>query len=1031
MNTLLYDNRYALWLSILVLLIAGLSALFTLPRLEDPRIANRNPVILIPFPGASAEQVESQVTDVIEDELRTIHEIKELRSESQPGFARIIIELADWVDESTNQNIFSEIRDRMDDAAAQFPEGAQAPFFDDTRNAIAYTLIVALHKPDERDLPLTVLHRLALELADRLRNISNTELVRIYGELEEEIVVRLDEDSVAAIQMTPADISARIQQSDAKTAAGTLHSETYDLELEVRGALDSVTRVGSIPISQTQNGSMVLLRDVAQITKEWQTPPREIGLVDGKRSILVAARMEANVRIEHWAEKANEVLNAFRDECGDSVGITVAFEQVVYTNQKLQELTGNLLGGIAIVLFVVFIFMGWKPSLTVGLALPLSLSAALFSLAFFDQGIHQMSIFGMIIAIGLLIDNAIVVTNDVRIAILERGMTPRNALIHTVTHLRGPLFSSTITTVLGFMPIFLMNGNAGDFVGPIAISVVLALLFSFAISLTVIVTVAAISVSSPSKQHRLRWWVHGVHIHWMASGFEWLLQRSIRHGFITIPLCLILPLIGFLLAGGLPLEFFPSADRDHFEIKIWFPSHTTIEETARVAVEMDRAIRELEGVTQLTWMTGSSHPYVYYNQMRSEDNAPNYAGAIVYADRVDAVSTLVSQVQALLDRQFPQARSAVRVFGQGPPTFSPIEFQVLGPDVDTLRLAAETVRLAMSRQSEITHHYATIEGGEPKLWLDVDEDEARLAGFTLRGIANQVNSSLNGHVGGSVLEQSEELPVRVRLDDRERSELGRVESLRLLSSAGEEWVPMTALGTLTLEPEVTGISRKNGERMVSIRAFMRPDAKAIDVTMAIENELDTLIVLPPEYRLEVGGDAEEQGEALQLLAQYLPVLLTLMVATLILTFRSVALAGLIGMVAFLSAGLGMLSLALAGLPLGFNPIIGSTGLIGVAINDTIIVLAAIRANARAQAGDLKEIVNEVMGTSRHIFSTTLTTAGGFAPLLLSGGTFWPPLAVVIAGGILFATYLALFFTPAVYYLLAKWISPTEKQEPST
>jgi multidrug efflux pump len=312
----------------------------------------------------------------------------------------------------------------------------------------------------------------------------------------------------------------------------------------------------------------------------------------------------------------------------------------------------------------------------------------------------------------------------------------------------------------------------------------------------------------------------------------------------------------------------------------------------------------------------------------------------------------------------------------------------------------------------VTHTQASIRGGEPKLWLDIDEQRARLSGLTLSDIATQFQAALDGRVGGRVLEDLEDLPVRIRYAHSDR------DTLRLTVAGSDVWIPSNALGTVRLTPQLQGITRRNGERVNEINGCLRQGALPIEVTSRVLAAIDEgALALPPGYRIELAGDSAEQQRAVSQLLTYVPLLATLMVATLVLSFRSFALAGLIDVVALLSVGLGLLSLWVAGFPLGFNPIIGTAGLIGVAINGSIVVLAGIRANPAACAGDSRAIVDETVDATRHIASTTLTTVAGFMPLLFSGGDFCPPLAVVIAGGVGLSGLLSLVLTPAAYLLM--------------
>ena len=666
---------------------------------------------------------------------------------------------------------------------------------------------------------------------------------------------------------------------------------------------------------------------------------------------------------------------------------------------------------------VVFFTMGWRAALVVGSALPLSAAVTLFGLDLAGQQIHQMSIFGMIIAIGLLIDNAIVMTEEVR-SRRAQGLAPVAAARAAVEHLAPPLAASTFTTILGFMPIFLLPGNVGDFVGPIAISVILALSASFAIAMSIIPVFAALLVRADPQ--RGSWWRDGWSNARLGDLYRRSLSAALHRPVGTVAAGLILPIAGLAAAASLGNQFFPAADRDQFEVQVWLAPGTEVTRTAKRVLDMEEVIRAAGEVRNVTWVAGASSPPVYYNQLRDEDNHPAYArGTVLAADPREA-KRLVGTLQDGLSERFPDARVVVRPFGQGPPIPAPVSLRVVGPDAHQLRKYGEAVRRIMHEIPAITHTRASIEGGEPKLWLQADEEEARLAGLSLRDIAGQFQSALEGAEGGRVLEDLEDLPVRVRYADRERGESARVATLRLVSPAAPGvWMPAEALGELSLRPETASITRRDGERVNTLDAWLRPGTLPIEVTAAVRERIEASdLDLAPGYRLEVAGDSQEQSEAVGLLLAYAPLLAALMLASLVLSFRSFGAAMIVGAVAVLSVGLGMLSLWFGGYPLGFNPMLGTAGLVGVAINASIVVLAALRANPEGRGGHVDAIVAEILASTRHIVSTTLTTIGGFLPLLLSGGEFWPPLAVVMAGGVGLSLTLGLIFTPALYRIVA-------------
>jgi multidrug efflux pump subunit AcrB len=1012
----LFHQPRWLILGIALLLIAGVAAWSNLPRTEDPRITTRNATVITPLPGATAERVEALVTKKLEDGLREIAEIKTLESTSRGGVSLIAIELDDSVDADNNEQIFAEIRNRLVEVERELPPEAGKPSLDDKRGAVAYSLIAAVvwNGPDEPQV--TLLDRLSEELADRLRNLPGTEQVVRFGAASEEIRVTVDPDELAALGLTVAAVAERLAAADPKIPAGLLRTDERQMRLEVSGEFDAAARVAAVPLLADARG-VVSVGDVSTVNKTRRDPPTEIAYAEGRRAVLIGVRTLADVRLAAWAEQARARVAEFAEGIGQGITVPVVFDQSRYTSARLAELGWNLAAGAALVVLVVFLAMGWRAALVVATALPLCAGLTLFGLDWAGQLIHQMSIFGMIIAIGLLIDNAIVMTDEVRVN-LDRGLAPAQVVEKSVKRLFLPLAASTLTTILGFMPILLLPGNIGDFVGPIALAVILALLASFFVALTLIPPLAALFLR-PGRDRR--WWRDGFSHPRLGAGYRALLAAAVRRPWVTMAACLVLPIAGFAAAGALGNQFFPAADRDQFEVKVWLAPDAPVTRTAEIVLAMEAEIRAAGDVRGVTWVAGASAPPVYYNQIRNQDDNPSHAHGNVLAASPREARRLVGVLQDRLSDRFPEARVVVKAFGQGPPIPAPVSLRVVGPDPDTLRGHGEDLRRLMHQLPAITHTRASIQGGEPKLWLEADEEEARVAGLTLGGIATQLQTALEGAVGGRVLEDLEDLPVRVRYADRERRDSARIATLPLVTpAAGGVWVPAQAVGDLVLRPELASITRRNGERVNTVEAWLRPDALPIAVSRAIQARIaDGELDLAPGYRLEVAGDSAEQGTAIGLLLAYAPLLGTLMLASLVVTFNSFRLAALIGLVAVLSVGLGLLSLWLGGYPLGFNPLLGTAGLVGVAINASIMVLAAILDHPQARAGDIQAIADETLGATRHIVATTLTTVGGFLPLLLfTGGEFWPPLAVVIAGGVGLSIILGLLFTPAAYRLIA-------------
>jgi multidrug efflux pump subunit AcrB len=1044
MSTAFFHNRHLLVLTIVVTLIAGLASAFSLPRLEDPRIVNRNPLILIPAPGASAERVEALIVEPIEERLQEISEIAKIESTSRAGIAVIAIELEAATTTAKSELVFSEIRDRIAEVEPLLPPEAAPPIVDDKRQAIAFTLIYGLSlapglDPDEEERALGLIGRLAEELSDRLRQLDGTELARLYGEPAEEIRVVVDEDELTAMGLTTAQVAAAARASDSKVAAGIVRGSRSSVLLEVAGELDTTARIAAVPlrIGGDPRGAMrgARIGDVATVSRARRTPDDEIALIDGRRSVLVGARVGVDQQASEWTTRAEQLVERFRREIGDHIIVDKVFEQSRYTQEQLAALGGNLLAGAGVVIAVVFLMMGWRQSLIVGAALPLVTGLVLFAMQLLGIRLHQMSIFGLIIALGLLIDNAIVVTDEVSARLREPDETNAspivrraNAVREAVRHLTGPLTASTLTTVFAFAPIMLLPGNAGDFVGSIGQMVVLAIVFSLFVALTITASLAGWLVplgrdGEPTRSPAA-FWKNGFASDRLERWWSRTLAAAYRAPLAAVLFAMFLPVLGFGLSRTLGREFFPPVDRNMFQVEVWLPSQVAIDHTRAVAERVEDVIRGHETVDRVHWMVGSSFPTVYYNLLQNKDQTPSYAQAIVVTSSPAATKALVDPLQEQLSDAFPDAQIIVRKFGQGPPVIADVQYRVFGPDLSRLQDVGETLQNLLQTHPDVRTTRVSMTRGEPKMWLRADEDKARLAGLELRDLADDLQAKGEGAVGGSLLEQLENLPVRVRLEDARREDPAAIASSLFPARAGSDgtrkWVPLEALGDLDLSPEIGGITRYGGRRCNVVEGYVRDGSLPIEISRSVLAAFEP----PPGYSIREGGEAEQDAEASGNLAIYAPLLVTAAITTLILSFRSLALAAILLGVAGLSVGLGQLATWTISFPVSFTTILGTLGLIGVAINDSIVVLAAIRAHPEARSGDPDAVVRAVNTCTRHVLSTTLTTVGGFLPLLLFvGGDFWPSLAIVLCGGILGASLLAVLFVPGVYVLGARGWNP--------
>ena len=1016
-----YRNTRLLILTIVLIFVWGISSYLTLPRLEDPELTSRNATVKTFLPGADAARVETLITEKIEDKLTEIEEIKYYSSTSSSGSSIIQIELGDRVQKKEVDTIWSRVRNQIDEIKFELPPGATEPDLEEVKIK-AYALITALTWQQDDKPNYAILNRQAEVLKDRIQGIAGTEEVELFGDRLEEILVEIEPEAIASYNLSVADISRQIEQSDSKVSAGLLRNDN-DLSLEVAGELDTLKRVRNIPLSFSTQGQSIRLQDVATVTKGVSFPASELSIVSDRPSVTLAVHVDSGTRLDLWAKEAEKILANYQSQLPSAIELKTILAQSKYVEDRLNGLILNLFLGGALVFLATLIMMGWRSAIIVGTSLPLSILMVFGWMNVMGIPLHQMSITGLIVALGILIDNGIVMVDEVTNH-LKANVKTIEAIRNSIDRLAVPLVSSTITTVLAFVPIALLPGDTGEFVRTIAISVILAVCSSLFLALVVMPTLTVKlykSVGVVREQPLLKqsWWQTGISIpiltRWYRQTIKWTTARPL----LGVSLSLLLPLMGFIQSGNLAQQFFPTADRDQLQIQLELPAATSITQTQTVTKQVRDRLLSFEPITDVHWFIGRSVPRFYYNVLTNREQESNYARAIVQLKDL-ATSDLTKELQGELDRNFPTARIVVRQLEQGPPFDAPVEMRIYGSDLDTLQQLGLQARSILIEVPDIIHTRASLAEVRPQLELDLDEEEVRLAGLDRRAIAQQLESTLEGSLGGSILEATEELPVRVRLSAANRRQVDDVTSLDLLNSHNNKYIPLSSLGKITLKPELANITRYDGQRVNTIQGFLTPGVLPDLALSNFKRQLETSNwQLPDGYSYEFGGEAEQKNDALKGLISTVGVIAVLMVATLVLSLGSFRLAAIIGVVAIASFGLGLFSIWLFDYPFGFNPIIGTVGLIGVAINDSIVVLAAIGQHPVAKTGNKKAIRKVVMRSTRHILATTLTTAIGFVPLLLGGGEFWPPLAIAIAGGVIGSTLLALYLIPAAYLIVVR------------
>ncbi|PMH27769.1 acriflavin resistance protein [Vibrio lentus] len=1014
------SNTRLLILMTALLMVSGISAFMTLPRAEDPVIINRYANITTSFPGASAERVETLVTEVIENKLRELSEVKLVSSTSRPGVSIVTLELNDVITEP--EPVWSQARDKLSDIESILPAGSHSPDLD-SDHTYAFTTITALTWSGAGEPDRLTLGRYAKELAKRLRTLSGTEFVDEYGMPQEEIQISLRTADAAALGRSSANIAESLEGADAKNSAGELVSAYSRFGLEIKSELDSIERIKQVPIATDSNGHIIRMEDIASVKRGEKTPQDQIAIIDGEPGVIVAARMHPDLRVDNWTSRANALISRFEQDLPSNIQVNVLFNQQGYTETRLDDLGKSLMIGFGLILIVLFVTLGVRAAILVAISLPLTSLLTLSIMKMTGVPINQMSVTGLIVALGIMVDNAVVMVDTIQ-AYRLKGQQRAEATMNALKHLWVPLLGSTLTTVLAFAPIILMPGASGEFVGGIAITVSFSLIGSYIISHTLIAGLATKllpkQLSDVDKKGQHHWYMTGLRIPALTRWFSSSVRFGVTHPIITIALVLLVPFTGYWSMSQLTEQFFPPSDRDMFEIQVYMPPQASIYATKNTSEKIDDIIHRYPEVERIDWLVGANFPSFYYNLQARQNNAPYFSQAMVKTENFDQANALIPELQKVLDKEVPQAQILVRKLNQGPPFTAPVELRVYGENLDTLKAIGEDVRLILAGVPHVTHTRETLQPGTPKVWLKVDEDTAKLNGISLNQFAGILQTTLTGRESGSVIEGSESVPIRVRVADDARENLAHLSNIRLPISSDvySTGINVSTLAELELTTSRGAITRRNGQRVNTIEGYIEAGVLPQTVLNEFQKRLASY-EMPSGYTIGFGGESAERDNSVNSLISNVAVVVVLMVLVVVMSFNSFRMSSIIFMVAGLAGGLGLLSVWIFGYPFGFTVIIAMLGIAGLAINAAIVILTELKLDKQASSGNVDAVVEAVMSCTRHISSTTITTVGGFMPLIIAGGGFWPPFAVAIVGGTVLTTLISFYFVPVVYHLMTK------------
>ena len=697
---LLHANTRYLALVILAILVVGYTSLNGMARKEDPAITPWFAKIQIFFPGASPARVEALVTKPMVDALREEPDVVEVDGTSASGVSLIFVEVDYKAAPERLKQIMAELRDVVDRVAMTLPPGTSPPDFDD-EIWTEFVKIVAITGAEGRALPPAQLRRQALLFADAARGVPMTRRVKLYGLPEEEVRVELDEAQLSMLGIAIEEVSAALAAADARAPAGQLTGGGAALTVELTGEFTDLESVRNVIVRGLPDGRAIRISDIAVVRKTEMTPLQSVALSNGQRSVLIAAEMQPGYQVDRYGAKFDAFLEGYRAAAPHGLSIETSFDQAGYTTDRLLSVGKNLLMGIALVLAVLLVTLGWRAALVVAVILPLCTLMSMVALFYLKVPIQHMSVTGLVVALGLLVDGSIVMTDEIRKRLMA-GLPPVEAMRGAVERMRIPLMSSTLTTVLAFIPLVLLPGAGGDFLGSIAIAVIAMLVSSFILAVAVTPVLASRWLPSGIALER-RWWRAGADNPQLTDAFRRSLNWSIRNPLGAFSLALALPMMGFLSLDTLTLQFFPGTDRDQMYLDVKLPEGASIDDSIALVNAVDEKLRAEPLIRRVDWTIGESPPEFYYNLRANVKGVPSWSRGLVLTRDENQTDDLIRRLQKEVDREYPQAQILVRGIDQGPPVDAPLEVRLYGPSTEVLKTLGETFRQRVAALPDVTH----------------------------------------------------------------------------------------------------------------------------------------------------------------------------------------------------------------------------------------------------------------------------------------------------------------------------------------
>ena len=1001
-------HKSIIYYFIAVLLTFGIFSFTHMGRMEDPDFTMRTMVVGVSWPGASPQQMSDQVTDKLEEKLRDLPGVDYTKSFTDGSKSVIYINLKEDLPSNKIRPAWEEARNMINDEWKSLPSGVQGPSINDRFDDV-YGTIYAL-SGDE--FSYEEKRQQAEDLKRQLLSVPNVKKITLIGVQEKSLDVTINKDKLASYQVSTQQLLTALKQQSAMVPAGMVNTDTNNVYLRINGVFDSVDTVKNMPVRI--NNQTIRLGDIANVTMTYKDPSSPQFYYKGKPAIGIAISMDAGANNIEFGKAIDTKLKELKTTIPAGLSLDQVSNQPHIVKESIGDFSQSLFEAIAIVLLVSFASLGIRTGIVVALTIPVVVSTTFVLM--YENGIylHKVSLGALILALGLLVDDAIIVVEMMSVK-LEEGFNHWRAATFAYESTAFPMLSGTLITCAGFLPLALAEGMVAEFTKSLSIVVFMALILSWIASVLVSPVLGYKIIENKAEKPESEWTRRDHIMHRLKTvfyaRFESLLHWALGHHKAVLLLTLgafILSLLSFPL---IKQEFFPSSTRNEIIVSMQFPQSSSIDYTQSQAKSLDALLKDNEHIDHFTTYVGEGSPR-FVLTLEPELPRANFMQTIIVTKSLEDRDALFKDLQDQLNDQYPSALINMQFVQIGPPSKYPVMLRVSGPDASEVKTIANDVKAKMQGDKDLHNIAFDWPDTEPVAQVHIDPDKARLLGINSYAVSLHLQSLLSGTKSGEYYEGNQTIPVTFRLSGNENHNLAALSSLPIQTGNGS-YVPLSQIATISMSQEEGIIWHRNMMPTISIHANVGPgvlgNAKTKEIYKNLEEDRQNL---PTGYTIDLDGSAEKSVTAVQKLLVPMPIMLFAIMTILMFQLKKIALM----FMALFTAPLGLIGVVLAlnitRTPLGFMAILGVIALSGMIIRNSIILLDQIEIH-RAEGQSAREaIINSATLRFRPIMLTAIAAILGMIPLM--GSVFWSPLAIAFSGGLLVATILTLIVLPVMY-----------------